>query len=85
MAKTNVNATETKVEDLKEDTTVNEVTNNPEVIVEEDSKLKKIVKITLKTLAVIATGAVGFILGRVTGNHNDDDDGEDNEPEKIEE
>ena len=70
MAKTVNN--ETKIEDLKE-TANEETTNNAEVIVEEDSKLKKAIKWGLGVLACLATGTVGFFLGRGT-SHDDDDD-----------
>lgn len=82
MAKTVVN--ETKVEDLKEETTT--AATEPattETIVEEDSKLKKVIKWTLKGLALVATGVAGFFIGRATRGDNDDDT--DDAEEKIEE
>ena len=64
--------TETNVEDLKE--TKNEETT--EIVVEQDGKLRKILKWGLTGLAVVATGVVSFLLGR---NMRDDGDDEDNE------
>lgn len=66
MEKKNV---ENKVEELKEELKEN---NTEAVVVESESKVRKYVTYALKGLALLATGAVGFFIGRGFGNKDDD-------------
>lgn len=72
--------TDTKIEELKEEPKTNE---SKELVIQEDSKIRKIVTIALTGLAAVATGIAGFILGRRSGN--DDGDEESAQEEKTEE
>ena len=85
MATKNTNVNETKVEDLKEKEVpkMEEVTT--ETVVQEESKVRKIITYGLKGLALIATGVVGFILGRTTAGNNSEDDDECEKLESAEE
>lgn len=66
MEKKNV---ENKVEELKE-----ELKNDAEVVVEDNSKVRKIVKTVLSGVALVATGIVGFFIGRGTAGKDDEED-----------
>lgn len=61
---------ENKIEELKE-----ELENNKtETIVSaEDSKVKKVITYALKGLALVATGIVGFFIGRGIGGKDEDE------------
>lgn len=86
MATKNTNVNETKVEDLKEKVEVpktEEVTT--ETVVQEESKVRKIITYGLKGLSFIAMGVVGFILGRTTAGGNSEDDDECEKLESAEE
>lgn len=61
---------------------------NEEVVINEEGLGKKILKWGLRGLALVATGVAGFLLGRATGNDDDNgnednsesnDDGQENE------
>lgn len=60
--------------DLKEET--KDITPTEPIIEQESGKAKKIVMYCLKGLAVIATAAVGFLIGRGTAGGDKDDDEE---------
>ena len=78
MAKTtNNNTTEQKLEDI-----VDKEEPKTEIVVQEDSKLRKVVTYCLKGLAFIATGVVGFFIGRGTAKGSSDDDENDEENEE---
>lgn len=84
MATKNTNVNETKVEDLKEKE-VPKMEETTETVVQEESKVRKIITYGLKGLALIATGVVGFILGRTTAGSNSEDDDECEKLESAEE
>jgi len=66
---------ENKVDELKEELK-NEKT---ETVVNEDSKVRKIVTWCLKGVALVATGLVGFFVGQHIGGDKDDDETHDEE------
>lgn len=68
MEKKNV---ENKIEELKDELKEN---NTEAIVVESESKVRKYVTYALKGLALLATGAVGFLLGRGIGNGKDDEE-----------
>lgn len=75
MEKKNV---ENKVEELKE-----ELKNDAEVVVtESESKVRKYITYALKGLALLATGAVGFFIGRGFGNKDDDTENQETTTEE---
>lgn len=53
-----------------------------DIIVSQESVVRKIVRYGLVALGTIATGVVGFLLGRNTGN--DDDSEEEDKSEEAE-
>lgn len=61
--------------------TDNKETNTPD-IVNQDSKVKKAVKWLIKGLVVVATGAVGYFLGRGSVGNDDDSDTEESSTEE---
>lgn len=69
---------EKKVEELKE-----ELGDKTETVVEEESKLHKVIGYALKGLALVATGLVGFFVGQHIGGGNNET--ETQEEEKTEE
>ena len=73
------NKVENKVEELKEELKED---NTDVVVVESESKVRKIVTTVLKGVALVATGFVGFLLGRHIGN---DSSNEDSNEENTEE
>ena len=68
MEKKNV---ESKIEELKEELKEN---NTEVVVTESESKVRKYITYALKGLALLATGAVGFFIGRGIGNGKDDEE-----------
>ena len=69
---------EKKVEELKE-----ELGDKTETVVEEESKLHKVIGYALKGLALVATGLFGFFVGQHIGGGNNET--ETQEEEKAEE
>lgn len=66
---------ENKVEELKEELKENNAEN---VITEgENNKLRKIITIALNGLAFVATGVIGFFIGRGTANNGNDDESQE--------
>ena len=73
------NNVESKVEELKEELKEN---NTEVVVAESESKVRKYVTYALKGLALLATGAVGFLLGRGFGNKDDDTENQETTTEE---
>lgn len=57
--------------DLKENNTENVITEG------ENNKFRKIITIALKGIAVVATGVIGFFIGRGTASNGNDDEGQE--------
>ena len=68
---------ENKIEELKDELENNKAET---IISTEDSKVKKVITYALKGLALVATGVVGFFIGRGIGGKD-----EDTQEEKTEE
>ena len=68
MEKKNV---ENRIEELKEELKKN---NTETVATEDNSKVRKIIKTVLQGVALVATGIVGFFIGRGIGNGKDDEE-----------
>lgn len=61
---------ENKIEELKEEL---ENDKTETIVNAEDSKVKKVITYCLKGLALVATGVVGFFIGRGIGGKDEDD------------
>lgn len=70
---------ENKLEELKDEL---KESKTEAIITTEDSKVKKVITYALKGLALVATGVVGFFIGRGIGGKDED---EDTQEEKTEE
>ena len=69
---------ENKVEELKEELK----SDKTETIVNEDSKVRKIVTWCLKGVALVATGVVGFFIGQHVGGDKDEDNAQEEKTEE---
>lgn len=69
---------ESKVEELKEELK----SDKTETIVNEDSKVRKIVTWCLKGVALVATGVVGFFIGQHVGGDKDEDNAQEEKTEE---
>lgn len=69
---------ENKVEELKEELK----SDKTETIVNEDSKVRKIVTWCLKGVALVATGIVGFFIGQHVGGDKDEDNVQEEKTEE---